>query len=52
MTEDTAGTDQSGVRRSYLKPYVRNLDVVDTQGKEVTTGVEFTPSTLFHAGPS
>lgn len=43
----------SAVRRPYVKPFVRNLDASDTEGnKEVTTDVEFTPSTLFHAGPS
>ena len=53
MTEDSAGTDQRGERRPYVKPFVRNLDASDTEGnKEVTTDVEFTPSTLFHAGPS
>jgi hypothetical protein len=33
MTEDSGGTDQRGGRRPYVKPFVRNLDVVDTEGK-------------------
>jgi len=32
MTED-AGTDERGGRRPYLKPFVRNLDVMETEGK-------------------
>jgi hypothetical protein len=42
MAEDSAGTDQSGVRRPYVKPIVRNLDVLDTQQKEYISSREST----------
>jgi hypothetical protein len=32
MTESTEGT---GARRPYVKPFVRNLDVEDTENKAV-----------------
>lgn len=51
MTED-AGTDQRGGRRPDIKSFVRNLDVLDTEGKDVPEGVEFTASPNFSVGPS
>jgi hypothetical protein len=33
MTDDSAGTNQRGERRPYVKPFVRNLDLVDTEYK-------------------
>jgi hypothetical protein len=42
MTDDSAGSDQGDGRLPYVKPFVRNLDAVDTQGgKNAETG-EFT----------
>jgi hypothetical protein len=38
--EGTLG--QSGMRRPYVKPFVRNLDVMDTQGKEFAIPTEST----------
>jgi hypothetical protein len=42
MTGHSAGTDQRGERHPYLKPFVRNLDVEDTDGK-VFSEIEFSP---------
>jgi hypothetical protein len=42
MADDNAGTDQRGERRPYLKPFVRNLDAVDTQGGKFAVTAEFT----------
>jgi hypothetical protein len=42
MTEDSAGTDQRGARRPYIKPFLKNLDVVDTQNKEAVASGEST----------
>jgi len=36
MTEDTDGTTQG----AYVKPFVRNLDVMDTEGKSYFNHVE------------
>jgi hypothetical protein len=57
VTDDSAGTDQRGGRRPYVKPFVRNLDAVDTQGKNAHYPVEivFTPTSdlrFFPEGPS
>jgi hypothetical protein len=30
---DSVGNDERGERRPYLKPFVLDLDVVDTEGK-------------------
>jgi hypothetical protein len=34
MIENTAGTNQRGARLPYVKPFVRNLDVMDTEGNK------------------
>ena len=34
-------TDEVGRRRPYIKPFVRNLDVVETEGKSHPYSVEF-----------
>jgi hypothetical protein len=54
MIESAEGT---GARRPYVKPFVRNLDAVDTQGKNAQYHVEtpFTPTSrlrVFPEGPS
>ena len=49
MTENSAGTHQRGLRRAYVKRFVRNLDASDTQGKEDMSVVETTPNFV---GPS
>jgi hypothetical protein len=53
MTEDSAGTDQRGVRRPYVKPFIRNLDAADTEGGKFTLAVEFTSPVheTEHMGP-
>ena len=43
MTGHSAGTDQRGERHPYLKPFVRNLDVEDTDGVKLFSEVEFSP---------
>jgi hypothetical protein len=50
MTNDSAGTDQRGERRPYVKPFVRNLDVLDTEAKLVVAPTEAAFTTPF--GPS
>jgi hypothetical protein len=40
---------QSGSKRGWVKPFVRNLDASDTQGKEDMSVVETTPNFV---GPS
>jgi hypothetical protein len=59
MIEDFAGadTDSGAARRPYIKPFVRNLDAVDTEGKNAHYLVEtaFTPTSrlrVFPEGPS
>jgi hypothetical protein len=43
---------KSGVRRPYVKPFVGNLDAVDTEGK-FPEAAEFTPGRgTLHFGPS
>ena len=33
MTDESAGTNQrGGQRRPYMKPFVKNLDIVETEG--------------------
>jgi len=34
MTHDCAGTDQRGARLPYVKPFARNLDILDTKAKK------------------
>jgi hypothetical protein len=48
MTDDSAETDQRGKRRPYVKPFVRNLDAMDTEGK-TSAGLESTITTI-HGG--
>jgi hypothetical protein len=50
MTDDSAGTDQRGERRQYIKPFVRNIDMSDTEGKLVVDPTEAAFTTPF--GPS
>ena len=52
MTHDNAGTDQRGERRQYVKPFVGDLDVSVTEGKDLPEGVEFTFGSSFNVGPS
>jgi len=40
MTEDSAGTDQRGGRRRYVKPFVRSLDVSVTDGGKTSESHE------------
>jgi hypothetical protein len=49
MAEDTAGTNQRRGRRTYVKPFVRNLDLSDTEGKPI---MDFENSTFRSQGPS
>jgi len=52
MTDDITGTDQPGERLRYVKPFVRNLDASDTEGKWAT-GVEgHTQDNVQPMGPS
>lgn len=51
MLDDTPETDQRVGRRRYMKPFVRNLDMADTEGK-TQIDVEFLTRTTFHFGPS
>jgi hypothetical protein len=51
MTDDSAGTDQRAERRKYVNPFVRNLDVDDTEGKP-NFFEEVFASTVGTAGPS
>jgi len=39
---NTLGRTGSAIRRPYVKPFVRRLDVVDTQGKSYISEVEST----------
>ena len=41
MTDESAGTDQGENRRPYAKPFIRNLDASDTEGKDFTDATEF-----------
>jgi hypothetical protein len=50
MTDDSADTDQRAARRPYVKPFVRNLDVEDTEGKATFVPVEAIHGQSF--GPS
>jgi hypothetical protein len=50
MIDDSAGTNQQGKRRPYVKPFVRNLDASDTEGKSYWSYES--PSTFGRAGPS
>lgn len=55
MAEDIAGNDQRGERRPYVKPFVRNLDAVDTKGGKLPNIFEDATPTPFGAsffGPS
>ena len=54
MNDDTAGIDQRGGRRPYVKPFVRNLDVMDTEGKPTGFPFEIGPTAdrTLSAGPS
>lgn len=45
--EGTLG--QSGMRRPYVAPFVRNLDLSDTKGKSL---MDFENSTFHSIGPS
>lgn len=47
--EGTLG--QIGIRRTYVKPFVRNLDVLDTESK-VHLSAEVTASFMPPHGPS
>jgi hypothetical protein len=49
MTDDSADTDQLGERLPYVKPFVRNLDASDTEGKAI---MDFENSTFHSEGPS
>jgi hypothetical protein len=55
MTDDT-GTDQRGERRPYIKPFVRNLDASDTEGKTHSAfehAIQFaSPGQTVTVGPS
>ena len=52
MTDESARTDLGGGRRPYVKPFIRNLDAADTEGKTFTHhsevrsygGAEYAPS--------
>jgi hypothetical protein len=44
MTTDSAGTDQRGGRRPYVKPFVCNLDASDTEGGAKTTAPSEVPA--------
>jgi hypothetical protein len=48
MVQDPAGT---GVRRPYIKPFVTNLDVPKTKGKESPLAEEYTGATYTHGHP-
>jgi hypothetical protein len=48
MTESTDGTS----RRPHVKPYVRNLDLMDTEGKLVVAPTEGATSTGAFTTPS
>jgi hypothetical protein len=52
MTDDSAGTDQRGGRLPYVKPFVRNLDVMDTEGKTHAPGETLTFFDGISFGPS
>jgi len=49
MTYDSASTDQRGRRLPYFKPFVRNLDAADTDGKLI---MDIENSTFHSQGPS
>jgi hypothetical protein len=49
MADDGAGTNQRRGRRPYVKPFVRNLDLSDTEGKPI---MDFENSTFHSEGPS
>jgi hypothetical protein len=53
MIENLAGAEigSGAVRRPYVKPFVRNLDVLDTEGKS-TAPSEFGGSGSAQEGPS
>jgi hypothetical protein len=42
MTDNGAGTNQRGGRRPHVRPFVRNLDVLDTESKPTVHSVEST----------
>ena len=50
MADDSTETDHRGGRRPYVKPFVRNLDVEDTEGKATFVPVEAIHGQSF--GPS
>ena len=55
MTEDSASTDKRGERRPYVKPFVRNLDASDTEGKTHSAfehAINFAPMSTVTVGPS
>jgi hypothetical protein len=53
MTDDIAGTNQRGERRTYVKPFVRNLDAMETEGGKFADVYEITNGTLVGlVGPS
>jgi len=41
MTDESAGTKRYWDRRPYVKPFIRNLDASDTEGKDFTDPSEF-----------
>jgi len=49
MPHDSAGNDQGSARRPYVKPFLRNLDLSDTEGKPI---MDFENSTFHSEGPS
>jgi hypothetical protein len=51
MADESAETDQRGGRRPYVKPFVRSLDVEDTEGKNGFPA-EFYFSAEYYGGPS
>jgi hypothetical protein len=52
MTDDSAATVQRGERLPWVKPFVRNLDMTETEGKPTYQPSESSSDLYFNLGPS